>query len=78
MPAQVVLRRSPGPTRRAAERTPGVGHQPDVARYRPPQQQTLDHVRSVGQCASQLLTNEEAPGGCVWCEIGESFCGRYA
>jgi bidirectional [NiFe] hydrogenase diaphorase subunit len=30
-------------------------------------------------CESQLLTNENAPGGCVWCKLGESFaCGRYA
>jgi len=31
------------------------------------------------QCESQLLTNEQAPGGCVWCKLGEGFgCGRYA
>jgi NADH dehydrogenase/NADH:ubiquinone oxidoreductase subunit G len=30
-------------------------------------------------CESQLLTNENAPGGCVWCKLGESFaCGRYS
>ena len=35
--------------------------------------------RLCGQCESQLLTNEQAPGGCVWCKLGESFaCGRYA
>jgi NADH dehydrogenase/NADH:ubiquinone oxidoreductase subunit G len=32
-----------------------------------------------GHCESQLLTNENAPGGCVWCKLGESFaCGRYS
>ncbi len=31
------------------------------------------------QCDSQLLTNEGAPGGCVWCKLGQGFgCGRYA
>jgi NADH dehydrogenase/NADH:ubiquinone oxidoreductase subunit G len=31
------------------------------------------------QCEGQLLTNEDAPGGCVWCKLGEGFgCGRYA
>ncbi|MFC1861773.1 2Fe-2S iron-sulfur cluster-binding protein [Chloroflexota bacterium] len=35
--------------------------------------------RLCGQCESQLLTNEQAPGGCVWCKLGEGFaCGRYA
>ncbi len=30
------------------------------------------------QCESQLMTNEQAPGGCVWCKLGEGFgCGRY-
>jgi bidirectional [NiFe] hydrogenase diaphorase subunit len=34
--------------------------------------------RLCGQCESQLMTNEEAPGGCVWCKLGEGFgCGRY-
>ena len=34
--------------------------------------------RLCGQCESQLLTNEQAPGGCVWCKLGEGFgCGRY-
>jgi len=32
-----------------------------------------------GKCESQLLTNEQAPGGCVLCKPGEGFgCGRYA
>jgi len=35
--------------------------------------------RLCGKCESQLLTNEQAPGGCVWCKLGEGFgCGRYA
>ncbi len=35
--------------------------------------------RLCGQCESQLLTNEKAPGGCTWCKLGEGFgCGRYA
>jgi NADH dehydrogenase/NADH:ubiquinone oxidoreductase subunit G len=30
------------------------------------------------KCESQLLTNENAPGGCVWCKLGEGVgCGRY-
>lgn len=30
-------------------------------------------------CESQLITNENAPAGCVWCKLGESFgCGRYS
>jgi NADH dehydrogenase/NADH:ubiquinone oxidoreductase subunit G len=34
--------------------------------------------RLCGQCESQLITNEQAPGGCVWCKLGEGFgCGRY-
>jgi len=34
--------------------------------------------RLCGKCESQLLTNEQAPGGCVWCKLGEGFgCGRY-
>ena len=34
--------------------------------------------RLCGNCESQLLTNELAPGGCVWCKLGEGFgCGRY-
>jgi NADH dehydrogenase/NADH:ubiquinone oxidoreductase subunit G len=29
-------------------------------------------------CESQLMTNEHATGGCVWCKLGEGFgCGRY-
>ncbi len=32
-----------------------------------------------GKCESQLLTNADSPGGCVWCKLGEGFgCGRYA
>lgn len=32
-----------------------------------------------GQCESQLIISEQAPGGCVWCALGEGFaCGRYA
>jgi len=31
-----------------------------------------------GKCDSQLLISEDAPGGCTWCQLGESFCGRYA
>jgi NADH dehydrogenase/NADH:ubiquinone oxidoreductase subunit G len=32
-----------------------------------------------GKCESQLQTNENAPGGCVWCKLGDGFgCGRYA
>jgi NADH dehydrogenase/NADH:ubiquinone oxidoreductase subunit G len=35
--------------------------------------------RLCSQCESQLLTNGQAPGSCVWCKLGESFaCGRYA
>ncbi len=35
--------------------------------------------RLCGGCESQLLTNEDAPGTCVWCRMGEGFhCGRYA
>lgn len=35
--------------------------------------------RLCGGCESQLLTNENAPGGCVWCKLGEGFsCARYA
>jgi len=31
-----------------------------------------------GKCESQLLIAKEAPGKCVWCELGEGFnCGRY-
>ena len=31
-----------------------------------------------GQCESQLIIAEEAPGSCVWCKLGEGFnCGRY-
>jgi NADH dehydrogenase/NADH:ubiquinone oxidoreductase subunit G len=38
----------------------------------------LGEERLCGQCESQLLTNEQAPGGCVWCKLGEGFgCGRY-
>ncbi len=34
--------------------------------------------RLCGNCESQLQTNELAPGGCVWCKLGEGFgCGRY-
>jgi NADH dehydrogenase/NADH:ubiquinone oxidoreductase subunit G len=34
--------------------------------------------RLCGGCESQLLTNENAPGGCVWCKLGEGIgCGRY-
>jgi len=30
------------------------------------------------KCESQLLTNENAHGGCVWCKLGQGFgCGRY-
>jgi NADH dehydrogenase/NADH:ubiquinone oxidoreductase subunit G len=30
------------------------------------------------KCESQLLTNENATGGCVWCKLGQGFgCGRY-
>jgi NADH dehydrogenase/NADH:ubiquinone oxidoreductase subunit G len=31
-----------------------------------------------GKCDSQLMISEDAPGGCTWCRLGESFCGRYA
>jgi bidirectional [NiFe] hydrogenase diaphorase subunit len=35
--------------------------------------------RLCGGCESQLLTNENAPGSCVWCKLGEGIgCGRYA
>ncbi len=35
--------------------------------------------RLCGNCESQLMTNEQAPGSCVWCKLGEGFgCGRYA
>ena len=35
--------------------------------------------RLCGKCESQLLINENAPGGCEWCKLGEGFgCGRYA
>ncbi|MFC2027432.1 2Fe-2S iron-sulfur cluster-binding protein [Chloroflexota bacterium] len=35
--------------------------------------------RLCGQCESQLIISEQAPGGCVWCALGEGFaCGRYA
>jgi bidirectional [NiFe] hydrogenase diaphorase subunit len=35
--------------------------------------------RLCGQCESQLQINENAPGGCTWCRLGEGFsCGRYA
>lgn len=31
-----------------------------------------------GKCDSQLMIADEAPGGCVWCKLGEGFgCGRY-
>jgi bidirectional [NiFe] hydrogenase diaphorase subunit len=34
--------------------------------------------RLCGGCESQLLTNENAPGSCVWCKLGEGIgCGRY-
>jgi len=30
-------------------------------------------------CESQLLTNEDTPGTCVWCKLGEGIgCARYA
>jgi hypothetical protein len=39
----------------------------------------LGEERLCGNCESQLLINEQAPGGCVWCKLGEGFgCGRYA
>ncbi|MBT4512471.1 MAG: hypothetical protein HOC20_09720 [Chloroflexi bacterium] len=39
----------------------------------------LGEERLCGQCESQLIISEQAPGGCVWCELGEGFaCGRYA
>ena len=32
-----------------------------------------------GNCESQLMISENAPGGCTWCKLGENFaCGRYA
>ena len=34
--------------------------------------------RLCGQCESQLMLADETPGNCVWCKLGESFCGRYA
>ena len=35
--------------------------------------------RLCGNCESQLLISEKAPGGCTWCRLGEGFgCGRYA
>lgn len=35
--------------------------------------------RLCGNCESQLMVNEHAPGGCEWCKLGEGFgCGRYA
>jgi bidirectional [NiFe] hydrogenase diaphorase subunit len=35
--------------------------------------------RLCGGCESQLLTNENAPGSCVWCKLGEGIgCSRYA
>jgi len=35
--------------------------------------------RLCGNCESQLMVNENAPGGCEWCKLGEGFgCGRYA
>ena len=35
--------------------------------------------RLCGNCESQLMVNEQAPGGCEWCKLGEGFgCGRYA
>jgi bidirectional [NiFe] hydrogenase diaphorase subunit len=31
-----------------------------------------------GHCESQLLTDQNAPGGCTWCKLGEGIgCSRY-
>jgi len=40
---------------------------------------TSGNERLCGGCESQRMTNDDYPGSCVWCKLGENFgCGRYS